>query len=59
VTPFHKQPKEGSENIVVMIVNRKHTGRDINCKRLKKRKIKIIWISERPDLNLYPFKFPD
>jgi len=45
VTPFHKLPKEGSEGIVVMNVNRKHTGREENYKRLKKRTIIITKIS--------------
>jgi hypothetical protein len=58
VTQFYRKIKEGSEDIVIMIVNRKHTGRDKNYKRLKKRKI-IIWISERTDLYLNAFKFPD
>jgi len=45
VTPFHKQPKEGSEGIVVMIVNRKHTGREEKDKRMKKRTIIISNLS--------------
>jgi len=36
---------EDSGDIVAMIVNRKHTGREDNYKRLKKRTIMITKIS--------------